>query len=200
MATMTDPAARGHAGRRTAGPAVAGLVYVAAWVAGLVIGPPSLVVLALGHQPHRRREDAPARDREVSGMALARQAGVLPPRADFPRVVLAAALTGGGVGYLLLSPALAWMALLSLPLLLIWVAGRGVAVPGPGGTSALPARNHPPPGARTWPRRLRGQGCGEHLVADGRRHGAAAHGPWCRPWPVRGSRGDGKEPDEHDTR
>lgn len=62
----------------------------------------------------------------VSGMALTRQAGVLPPRADFPRVVLAAALTGGGVGYLLLSPALAWMALLSLPLLLIWVAGMGV--------------------------------------------------------------------------
>src|SRR5204863_5875778 len=61
----------------------------------------------------------------VSGMALARQAGVLPPRADFPRVMLAAALTGGGVGYLLLSPALAWMALLALPLLLIWVAGMG---------------------------------------------------------------------------
>lgn len=62
----------------------------------------------------------------VSGIALARQAGVLPPRADLPRVVLAAALTGGGVGYLLLGPALAWMALLALPLLLIWVAGMGV--------------------------------------------------------------------------
>ena len=50
---------------------------------------------------------------------------MLPPRADFPRVVLTAALTGGGVGYLLLSPALAWMALLSLPLL-IWVADMGL--------------------------------------------------------------------------
>ena len=62
----------------------------------------------------------------VSGMALARQAGMLPPRADLPRVVLAAALTGGGAGYLLPNPALAWMALLALPLLLIWVAGTGV--------------------------------------------------------------------------
>ena len=62
----------------------------------------------------------------VSGMALARQAGMLPRRADFVRVVLAAALTGGGVGYLLPNPALAWMALLALPLLLVWVAGMGV--------------------------------------------------------------------------
>lgn len=46
MKEMTDPAVRGHAGRRTAGPAVAGLVYVAAWVAGLVIGPASLDVTA----------------------------------------------------------------------------------------------------------------------------------------------------------
>ena len=41
-------------------------------------------------------------------------------------MVLTAALTGGGVGYLLPNPALAWMALLSLPLMLIWVAGMGV--------------------------------------------------------------------------
>lgn len=40
MTAMTDPAVQGHAaGRRTAGPAVVGLVYVIAWVAGLVIGP-----------------------------------------------------------------------------------------------------------------------------------------------------------------
>ena len=63
----------------------------------------------------------------VSGMALARQAGRLPRRADFARVVLAAALTPRrGRGYLLPNPALAWMALLALPLLLVWVAGMGV--------------------------------------------------------------------------
>jgi hypothetical protein len=45
MKTMTGPR-RGHAGRRTAGPAVAGLVYVVAWVAGLVIGPVGLDVMA----------------------------------------------------------------------------------------------------------------------------------------------------------
>jgi hypothetical protein len=49
MKTMTHPAAPGHAAaRRTAGPAVAGLVYVAAWVAGLVIGPASLDVTVPG--------------------------------------------------------------------------------------------------------------------------------------------------------
>ena len=46
MNTMTDPAVRGHAGRRTAGPAVAALFFAAAWVAGLVIGPSSLDVTA----------------------------------------------------------------------------------------------------------------------------------------------------------
>jgi hypothetical protein len=218
MKTMTDPAVRGHAGRRTAGPAVAGLFFVAAWVAGLVIGPVVLdvtapdaavlrvyaesqgaaiaqvvltqgvaavalavVVLALGQAARGRDARRIARRIEVaglaavvlslvqgahgirlagwvapggdsaqvgrvfefisridgvnmlllaivtvSGIALARQAGVLPPRADLPRVVLAAALTGGGAGYLLLGPALAWMAWLALPLLLIWVACMGV--------------------------------------------------------------------------
>ena len=48
MKTNTDPAVPGHAGRRTAGPAVAGLVCIAAWVAGLVIGPASLDVTAPG--------------------------------------------------------------------------------------------------------------------------------------------------------
>ena len=49
MKTNTDPAVPGHAaGRRTAGPAVAGLVCVAAWVVGLVIGPASLDVTAPG--------------------------------------------------------------------------------------------------------------------------------------------------------
>ena len=218
MNTMTDPAVRGHAGRRTAGPAVAALFFAAAWVAGLVIGPASLdvtapdaavlrayaesqgaaiaqvvltqgvaavalavVVLALGQAARGRDARRIARRIEVaglaavllslvqgahgirlagwvapggdsaqagrvfefinridgvkmlllaivavSGMALARQAGMLPRRADFARVVLAAALTGGGVGYLLPDPALAWMALLALPLLLVWVAGMGV--------------------------------------------------------------------------
>jgi hypothetical protein len=209
---------RGHAGRRTAGPAVAALSFAAAWATGLVIGPASLdvtapdaavlrayaesqgaaiaqvvltqgvaaaalavVVLALGQAARGRDARRIARRIEVaglaavvlslvqgahgirlagwvapegdsarvgrvfefinridgvkmlllaivavSGMALARQAGLLPRRADFARVVLAAALTGGGVGYLLPNPALAWMALLALPLLLIWVAGMGV--------------------------------------------------------------------------
>jgi hypothetical protein len=40
--------------------------------------------------------------------------------------VLAVALTVSGFGYLLLNPALAWAAYLSLPMLLIWVAGAGV--------------------------------------------------------------------------
>lgn len=49
MTTMTDPVAQGHAaGGRMAGPAVAGLAYVAAWVIGLVIGPASLDVTASG--------------------------------------------------------------------------------------------------------------------------------------------------------
>ena len=49
MKTNTDPAVPGHAaGRRTASLAVAGLVCVAAWVVGLVIGPASLDVTAPG--------------------------------------------------------------------------------------------------------------------------------------------------------
>ena len=62
----------------------------------------------------------------VSGMTLARRVGALLPRPAFPRVVLTAALAGGGFGYLLLSPALAWLAYVSLPLMLIWVAGLGL--------------------------------------------------------------------------
>ena len=33
-----------------------------------------------------------------------------------------------GLGYLFLSPALAWLAYVSLPVLLIWVAGAGVVL------------------------------------------------------------------------
>ena len=163
MATMTDPAAWGHAGRRTAGPAVAGLVYVAAWVTGLVIGPASLdvtapgtavvtayaesqgaaiaqalltqgvaavalavVVLALGqrdtarrlgrsgrrqrpgrpslrvHQPHRRREDAPARDRDSVRNGTDRRRGWLPaaePGAGTRPVVSAMACAGEPGGW-----------------------------------------------------------------------------------------------------
>ena len=219
MKTMPGPAVPGHAeGRRTAGPAVAGLAYAATWVAALVIGPASLevtapgaavvrayagqqgaaiaqlvltegvaavalamAVLALGRAARGRGADRMAARIEVaglaavvlslvqcvhgvrlagwvapggdssrasslfqfisridgvkmlllaalvaSGMALVRRAGALPPRPDFPGVVLTAALTGGGVGYLLLSPALAWMAWMSLPLLLIWMPGMGL--------------------------------------------------------------------------
>ena len=219
MKTNTDPAVPGHAaGRRTAGPAVAGLVCVAAWVAGLVIGPASLdvtapgtavvsayagqqgaaiaqvlltkgvaavalavVVLTLGQAARGRRSRRIASRIEVaglaavvlslvqcvhvvrlagwvapggdssraaslfqlisridgvkmlllsilagSGMTLARRVGALLPRPAFPRVVLTAALAGGGFRYLLLSPALAWLAYVSLPLMLIWVAGMGL--------------------------------------------------------------------------
>lgn len=62
----------------------------------------------------------------VSGAVLARRAGVLPSWAGYPAVVLAVALTGSGSGYLLLSPALSWIAYVSLPLLLIAVAGTGL--------------------------------------------------------------------------
>jgi hypothetical protein len=219
MKTNTDPAVPGHAaGRRTASLAVAGLVCVAAWVVGLVIGPASLdvtapgtavvsayagqqgaaiaqvlltkgvaavalavVVLTLGQAARGRRSRRIARRIEVaglaavvlslvqcvhvvrlagwvapggdssraaslfqlisridgvkmlllsilagSGMTLARRVGALLPRPAFPRVVLTAALAGGGFGYLLLSPALAWLAYVSLPLMLIWVAGMGL--------------------------------------------------------------------------
>ena len=59
-------------------------------------------------------------------MTFARQARALPPRSAFPGVVLTTALAGGGFGYLLLSPALAWLAYVSLPLMLIWMAGMGL--------------------------------------------------------------------------
>ncbi|HEU5389337.1 MAG TPA: hypothetical protein VFV73_25905 [Streptosporangiaceae bacterium] len=49
MTTMTGPAVTGRsADRQTAGPAVAALVYVVAWVSGLVIGPASLDATAPG--------------------------------------------------------------------------------------------------------------------------------------------------------
>ena len=219
MKTMTHPAAPGHAAARwTAGPAVAGLVYVAAWVAGpghrpgqprrhgarhrsgqdvhrtarrgnrsgpahrghgrgrpggggpdtgpgrprpevpqdsekdrsggpggsrAVTGPvrPRGTPRRLGHarrrwlpggqplpahQPHRRGEDALALDPcgigddpGPPGQGAAAAAG-LPPRSADSR-------TGRrGFGYLLLSPALAWLAYVSLPLMLIWVAGMGL--------------------------------------------------------------------------
>lgn len=235
METMTDAAVQRHAvDRRTAGPAVAGLVYVAAWVVGLVIGPASLdvtapdtavvsayaghqgtaitqvvltegvaavalaaVVLTLGQTARSQRAGRIARRIEVaglaavvlslvqcahgvrlagwiapggdrsrayglfqlisridgvkmlllailaaSGMTLARRARVMPPRSAFPGVVLTAALAGGGLGYLLLSPALAWMAYVSLPLMLIWVAGMGLWL------SRSPAVNHANHGQR----------------------------------------------------
>lgn len=211
------------------GPVVAGLVYVAAWVADLVIGPASLdvtapgtavvsayagqqgaaiaqalltegvaavalavVVLTLGQAARGRRSPRIARRTEVaglaavvlslvrcvqgvrlagwvapggdssragslfqlisridgvkmlllsiiavSGMTLARRARALPPRPAFPGVVLTAALAGGGFGYLALSPALAWLACVSLPLMLIWVAGMGLWLSrGPGVSQA----------------------------------------------------------------
>jgi hypothetical protein len=219
MKTMSAPPGRDLAvSGRTVVPAVAGLLYAAAWVAGLVIGPRTVsatasdaevasayagssgpaiaqvvltegvagaalavVVVALGQAAHGRGARRLAARAEVaglaaaglsliqcalglllagwavpdgdssaagslfrlisridgakmlllavlalSGMALARRAGPPPAWARFPSLVLAAALTGSALGYLLLAPALAALAYLSLPLLLIWVAGAGL--------------------------------------------------------------------------
>ncbi len=61
----------------------------------------------------------------VSASGLAGR-GVFPAWAVWPSGVLAVALTVSGFGYLLLSPALAWAAYVSLPVLLVWVAGAGI--------------------------------------------------------------------------
>ena len=66
--------------------------------------------------------------------------------------MLTVALTGGGFGYLLLSPELAWIALVSLPLMLIWVPGMGLWLslgrPFSQASSSQPAADHHPGSGR----------------------------------------------------
>jgi hypothetical protein len=71
---------------------------------------------------------------------LAGRAGPLPGWLRPAGIALAATLTGSGIGYLLLNPALAALAYLSLPLLLIWVTSVGLALSRPRPGRLCPAR------------------------------------------------------------
>jgi hypothetical protein len=64
----------------------------------------------------------------LAGVALARRAAVLPRWLGHTAALLAAAMIVAGAGYLLLNTMLAQAAAVSLPLLLIWVAGTGVTL------------------------------------------------------------------------
>ncbi|WP_267594157.1 hypothetical protein [Carbonactinospora thermoautotrophica] len=64
----------------------------------------------------------------LAGTALAWRARVLPRWLGYAGVALAAALLVSGFGYLLLIGAAAQAAYLSLPLLILWVAGTGIAL------------------------------------------------------------------------
>lgn len=63
------------------------------------------------------------------GIGLARR-GALPRWLGVEGILLAIALVASGVGYLLLNSTLALAAAVSLPLLLIWVTGAGIALGG----------------------------------------------------------------------
>ena len=62
-----------------------------------------------------------------AGVGLVR-AGLLPRWLGYAGALLAAALIVSGTGYLLLSSRLAIAAFVSLPLLLVWVTGTGIAI------------------------------------------------------------------------
>jgi hypothetical protein len=64
----------------------------------------------------------------VAGAGLSLRARVLPRWLGFVGVLLAVALVASGIGYLLLLSPLAQAAFASLPLLLVWVTGTGVAL------------------------------------------------------------------------
>ncbi len=70
-----------------------------------------------------------------------RTAAVFPAWTGWPSGALAVALLVSGAGYLLLIPALAAAAYLSLPLLLIWVTGAGLLL---ARASAAPSQPRPP--------------------------------------------------------
>lgn len=63
----------------------------------------------------------------VAGIGLVR-AGILPRWLGYAGVLLTAALIVSGTGYLLLSSRLATGAFVSLPFLLVWVTGAGIAI------------------------------------------------------------------------
>ena len=64
----------------------------------------------------------------LAGAAAIRRSAAVPRWLSGLGVVLAVALVASGVGYALLIPALGQAAYVSLPLLLIWVTGTGVAI------------------------------------------------------------------------
>lgn len=64
----------------------------------------------------------------LAGAGLARRAGVLPRWLGNVAALLAAAMIASGVGYLLLNNTVSQAAAVSLPLLLIWVAGTGATL------------------------------------------------------------------------
>jgi len=64
----------------------------------------------------------------VAGIALARGTSVLPGWLSYTGIALAVAIVVSGVGYLLLVDSLALAAWASLPLLLVWVTGSGIAL------------------------------------------------------------------------
>ena len=64
----------------------------------------------------------------VGAVAVARRTAVLPGWLSYTGIALAVAIVVSGVGYLLLLDSLALAAWVSLPLLLVWVAGSGIAL------------------------------------------------------------------------
>ena len=64
----------------------------------------------------------------AAGTVMARQTGLLPRWLRWTGVALVVAIIASGIGYALLSNTFALAAWVSLPLLLIWVAGAGIAV------------------------------------------------------------------------
>jgi hypothetical protein len=72
----------------------------------------------------------------ASGAALVRRTRLLPVRLGWLGVLLAVALVVSGVGYLLLSSALAPTAFVSGALLLVWVAAAGISLEGRSRTSS----------------------------------------------------------------
>ena len=106
-------------------PAVAGVVYLVAWLAGLAVWPSNLDVAASGSQVVAayggHRGVAMVQSLLVHGVA-----GVA-----LAVVALALALLVSGIGYLLLSSTLAPAAFVSGPLLLAWVTATGISLAGP---------------------------------------------------------------------
>jgi len=63
----------------------------------------------------------------AAGTVMARQAGLLPRWLRYTGVALVVAIIASGIGYALLNNAFALTAWASLPLLLVWVTGAGIA-------------------------------------------------------------------------